>query len=147
MFCIVLSNLTALNCPADISQMLCTIFRTRKTWYWFVVCRIISLGVWQLLRDYFMVIGSQNRQKHFTKLPLHFLPPLSYPTFLFTHSGTFRTTSSKGAMPSHRSWRGRRRLCRSRPRRRERPWTGPSTLPLPSIACGCACTPSWASCV
>lgn len=75
--------------------------------------------------------------------PIYALPPPS----LFTHSGTFRTTSSKGAKPSHRNWRGRKKLCRNRPRRVERPWTGRSTPPLPLIACGCASTPSWASCV
>lgn len=65
----------------------------------------------------------------------------------FCHSGTSRTTSSKEEKPSQRSWRGRKKLFRSRPRRKERLLTGPSTLPLHLTACGCACTQSWASCV
>lgn len=113
-----------------------------------MVYRIIYPGVLQFLWDYFMVIGYQNHQKHFTNCPLQFMPPLSTPTSLFIiHSGTFQTTSSKEAKPLHRSWKERRKLCRSRPRRKERPSTGRFTLPLRLIACGCACMPSWVSCV
>lgn len=64
----------------------------------------------------------------------------------FIHSGTSQTISSKEEKPSHKSWKERKKLCRNRLKRKERSWTGPSTLPPLSIACGCACTPSWANC-
>lgn len=74
-------------------------------------------------------------------------PHFPFLFYFFTHSGTFQTTSSKGVKPSHRNWSGKKKLCKSRPKRKERHWTDHSTRPLPLIACGCAFTPSWVSCV